>query len=52
MKHGKKPTVAQRKIITRLGLDWENWLIVKNTPDSIVIVHRLTGSQRRIDKCT
>lgn len=50
MKHGKRPTVSQRRIISQYGLNSDNWLIVKDTPDSMVIVHRLTGTQRRIDK--
>lgn len=50
MKHGKRPTVEQRKRLTMLGLNAENWLIVKDTPDELVIVHRLSGKQRRWDK--
>lgn len=50
MKHGKRPTVAQKKLITQWGLNYSNWLIVKDTPAEMVIVHRLSGKQRRIDK--
>lgn len=50
MKHGKKPTVAQRRVLKSMGLNWENWLIVKNTTDEMVIVHRLSGKERKIIK--
>lgn len=50
MKHGKRPTVAQKKLITQWGLNYANWLIVKDTPDSMVVLHRLSGKQRRIEK--
>lgn len=40
MKHGKKPTVSQRKLIDKKGLIAENWLVVKDTPKEMVIVHR------------
>lgn len=40
MKNGKKPTVAQRKYITNKGLNAENWLVVKDTPTEMVLIHR------------
>ena len=50
MKHGKKPTVAQRKVISAWRLNWENWLVVKDTPDGMVIVHRYSRKVREIRK--
>ena len=50
MKHGKKPTVAQREYIRYYRLNWENWLIVKDTPEEFVIVHRLSGKERRLPR--
>lgn len=50
MKHGKKPTVRQKKMLKEYGLNYENWLIVKDTPLEMVIVHRHTDNVRRIDK--
>lgn len=41
MKHGKKPTVAQRKLMEKWKLDWRDWLVVKDTPDQLQLVHRL-----------
>ena len=43
MKNGKKPTVRQRKIIRYFGKIPENWLVVKNTPEEMVIVHKISG---------
>ena len=50
MKNGKKPTVAQRILLKEWRLNWENWLVTKDTPDEMWIVHRLSGKQRRIKK--
>ena len=50
MKHGKNPTVKQKKLLTKLHLGYENWLIVKDTPDILTIVHRISGEQRTISK--
>ena len=50
MKHGKNPTVRQKKLLTALKLNYENWLIVKDTPDILTIVHRISGEQRSIKK--
>lgn len=48
MKHGKKPTVAQRKFIQKTGLIAENWLVVKDTPDRMELVHRHSDRTKRI----
>lgn len=50
MKHGKKPTVAQRRILKSWGLNWQNWLVVKDTTKVLVIVHRYSGKVREIRK--
>ncbi|MHB8061335.1 MAG: DUF6906 family protein [Ruminiclostridium sp.] len=49
MKHGKVPTVAQKKLIASCkykskGLNPDNWLVIKNLPDKLVI--------RRKERCT
>lgn len=48
MKHGKRPTVAQRKMITSRGLDPAVWLVVKDMPDKMVLVHRYSDRTTRI----
>lgn len=50
MKHGKKPTREQRKFITGKGLSAENWLVAKDTPTEMVLVHRYTTATRTIHK--
>ena len=50
MKHGKRPTVRQKKLMTEWHLNYENWLVVKDTPDAMTIVHRATGNIRVIQK--
>lgn len=51
MKHGKAPTRAQKQFIRdRLGLNPENWLVVKDNPMELVLVHRLSGKQRIFKK--
>ena len=50
MKHGKNPTVKQKKILKDYGLNYENWLIVKDNSFEMVIVHRHTDTTRTIKK--
>lgn len=40
MKNGKVPTREQRQIMKAHGLVSENWLVVKNLNDVIVVVSR------------
>ena len=48
MKHGKNPTVAQKRLLKSLGLVPANWLIVKHTPDYLTVEHRVSGEVRSI----
>ena len=50
MKHGKNPTVRQKKILKEYGLNYENWLVVKDTSTEMLIEHRATGKTRTIKK--
>lgn len=43
MKHGCKPTVRQCKMIQKSGLDSAEWLVVKDTTEEMVLVHRYSG---------
>ncbi len=40
MKHGKKPTLRQKKLIQDTGRYSEDWLIVKDTPEVMIIQNR------------
>lgn len=48
MKHGKKPTREQRKLIQAMRLDPAVWLVVKDMPDRMELVHRYSDKTKRI----
>lgn len=48
MKHGKNPTKSQRTFIQAKGLNPQNWLVVKDTPERMELVHRHFESNRKI----
>ena len=48
MKHGKKPTVAQRKLIQSKGHDPAMWFVVKDTPKKMELVHRYSDRTMRV----
>ncbi len=50
MKHGKKPTVKQAKLLTENKLNYKNWLVVSDTHIQMVVTHRDTGRTRTIIK--
>lgn len=41
MKNGKKPTLAQKKLLKSRGLIPENWLVVKDMVDQMEVVSRI-----------
>jgi hypothetical protein len=49
MKNGKKPTRNQMKTFIALGLNPNNWLIVKNQSDEMIVVHRETSRTKTIN---
>ena len=40
IKHGKRPTVAQMKLLIKWKLDPTQWFVVKDTPTEMLLVHR------------
>lgn len=48
MKSGKKPTRNQKKEILAAGLNSNNWLVVKNLNDRLVLTHRETGRIKEV----
>jgi hypothetical protein len=44
VKHGRKPTREQRKLLAKYHLDGHDWLIIKDTPEAMTIVHRFSDS--------
>ena len=47
MKNGKRPTKKQSILLAQKKLDPEMWLIVKNEPDKMLIVHRHSDKTMR-----
>ena len=52
VKHGRNPTREQKKFLKSKGLNFENWLICKDTPTEMQIEHRHTSTVRVIKKNT
>ena len=50
MKHGKKPTMEQKKLLTAAGLDWHEWQVVNNLTDVLIVKDRTTGATRVIER--
>lgn len=50
MKHGKKPTVKQCEFIHANKLNSREWLICKDTPSVMVLVHRTLQTIKEIRK--
>lgn len=48
MKNGKKPTVAQCKFIKSKKLNPADWLVTKDTPAHMELVHRYSDQTRKI----
>ena len=49
MKHGKNPTVRQKKLLKSFGLNCANWLVVTEDNKEMKIIHRHTDTVRIID---
>ena len=49
MKNGKVPTLNQKKLIKSNGLDPENYLVVKNTPEFLEVVSRTALKKLRVN---
>ena len=47
MKNGKRPTKNQAIFIKEKGLDPTVWLITKDTPDRMELVHRYSDRTKR-----
>lgn len=48
MKHGKRPKKKQAIFIKEHGLNPDNWLVVKDQPERMVLVHKHFDNQVRI----
>ena len=43
---GKNPTLKQKKIIKSYGWNPDNWLVAKNPPGELHLIHRYTGTKK------
>lgn len=43
-----KPTVAQRKLMEKWKLNPANWMVERDTPTEMVLVHRFSDKTTRI----
>ena len=50
MKHGKRPTVEQRKLMEHWHMAPEDWLVERDTPEEMVLRHRHFDVVKRIRK--
>ncbi len=48
MKHGKRPSKRQKIFIKSWGLCPENWLVTKDTPERMELVHRHNDKNKRV----
>jgi hypothetical protein len=48
LKHGKRPTRAQKIQLNNIGLNADNWLVVKATTEVLEVVHRVSGNIKKI----
>mgnify|MGYP000922273984 CR=1 FL=1 len=56
MKHGRRPTRAQKIYIKWCGFNPANWLVVSENGEELLLTHRYTGTVRvlpiRKGRCT
>lgn len=50
MKQGKNPTREQKRLIDSKGLYSSDWLVSKDTPTELVLVHRFGTGIKTIKK--
>lgn len=48
MKQLRKPTREQRKLIQSKRLNPDNWMIERDTPEKMVLVHKHFDNKKRI----
>lgn len=48
MKHGKKPTREQRKLMEKWKVNTQDWLVERETLSELVLVHRHFDKTKKI----
>ncbi len=47
---GRRPTLAQKKVIGRTSLNVENWLVQREDEKYLYLKHRVSGNEKKIIK--
>ena len=50
MKHGKNPTREQRKLMEKWKVNTYDWLVERETPTELVLIHRHFDTKKIIPK--
>ena len=48
MKHGKKPTREQRKLMQKWKLNSNDWLVERETLSQLVLIHRHFDNKTKV----
>ena len=48
MKHGKKPTREQRKLMDKWKVNTQDWLVERETLSELVLIHRHFDKTKKI----
>lgn len=48
MKHGKKPTREQRKLMEKWKVNPQDWLVERDTLSELVLIHRHYDKTKKI----
>ena len=48
MKHGKKPTREQRKLMTKWKVNTYDWLVERETSTELVLIHKHFENTKKI----
>ena len=48
MKHGKKPTREQRKLMEKWKVDSKDWLVERETSTELILIHRHFDNKTKI----
>ena len=49
-KKGKNPNYVQKKILSKAGKDWKEWLFMKECPDGHEFRHKTTNEVIRLSE--
>lgn len=50
MKQPKRPTLQQKKLINKAGMDWKEWNVENQSDDRLVLIRKRTGERKTIER--